>query len=113
MDDVPEGMRQRCHVMGFGFGSELWGAALAEKRRPSFPRRFSRLDILIYKLTAKRWNKLIATVLDRHFGGFKPESMARLSSQQLHTLSAEFDPTERTAVYRRFRRGDLCRRPNE
>ena len=54
---------------------------------------FTLLDRLIFRFTARRWNRLICAVLCRHTGlsGWT----ACLSSRQLHKLAAEFDPTQK------------------
>ena len=54
-------------------------------------------DCLIYRLTARRWNKRISAVLCRHYSEHDRDSAA-LSSRQLHILAAEFDPTHRPTV---------------
>ena len=54
---------------------------------------FSLLDRLIFRLTARRWNRLICAVLCRHSS--MSTWTARLSSSQLHKLAAEFDPTQK------------------
>lgn len=56
-------------------------------------KRYSILDRIIYRLTARRWNKFILHVLFRHCG--RGEWQAGLSSEQLHILAAEFDPTQK------------------
>jgi hypothetical protein len=56
--------------------------------------KFSFIDCLIYRLTARRWNRLICSILLRHYG-LSAEWTSRLSSEQLHKLCAEFDPTQK------------------
>ena len=54
---------------------------------------FTAIDRLIFRLTARCWNRLICAVLCRHssLSGWT----ACLSSSQLHKLAAEFDPTQK------------------
>ncbi len=63
--------------------------------------RFSWFDRLIFRLTHRRWNRLISRVLSEHYGLRK--GSARLDSHQLHVLAAEFDPTQGAQPWERTR----------
>jgi hypothetical protein len=52
------------------------------------------IDGWILRLTARRWNRLIARVLCRAY------SDRVITSKQLHTLTREFDPTQDGTVSR-------------
>lgn len=61
--------------------------------------KFSIIDRVIFKLTARRWNRLISMILCRHY------ERGTINSAQLHTLTAEFDPTQKAAAERPDLRG--------
>lgn len=65
--------------------------------------KFSITDRIIFKLTARRWNRLISIVLCRQ------NERGQITSAQLHTLTAEFDPTQQ-AAHRRIKHGQLRER---
>jgi hypothetical protein len=52
------------------------------------------IDGWILRLTARRWNRLIARVLCRAY------TDRVITSKQLHTLTREFDPTQDGTVSR-------------
>lgn len=53
-------------------------------------KQFTVVDRFVYRLTARRWNKLIVAVLLQYY---RAPDEARLTSFQLHALAAEFDPS--------------------
>lgn len=53
-----------------------------------------RIDAWILRVTARRWNRLIAHVLCRAY------SHGVINSHQLHVLAREFDPTQDGTVGR-------------
>jgi hypothetical protein len=63
-------------------------------------KRYSWLDRLIYRLTARRWNKLINNVLCHQY------EQQWIDSIQLHNLSSDFDPTQCPA-WKRIQNGQL------
>ena len=65
--------------------------------------KFSLLDRIIFRLTARRWNRLINLTLMRHY------EKRTIDSAQMHTLAAEFDPTQ-DAAHKRIIGGELYNR---
>lgn len=88
------------HALLLGTGGEGFWFSERDYRgeHMQIPSKFSWFDTLIYRLTARRWNKLISSVLSWHYSQ-RTEETARLSSEQLHILASEFDPTQRPAYH--------------
>jgi hypothetical protein len=59
----------------------------------------SLFDRVFFKLTARRWNKVIASTL------CQAKEVGCIDSYQLHTLTKEFDPTQSEGRIGRIVRG--------